>query len=240
MAANTLPKMKVMLARDYQGEDVKGFYASEKLDGVRAIWDGEKLCTKNFRIINAPDWFISELPKYALDCELWAGRGSFQFAANVVKRNKANDQDWHELRLCIFDLPSTKGNLFQRMEMMKLIVAPHVEILEHIEIKDEKHLNQLFESVKSKGGEGLMLRQPSAEYTYGRTDLLLKMKDHATDEGKCIAIIDGAAHLQWQGIIIKVKAQTIKVGDSVTFKYNGLTENGIPRHARFIFVRDYE
>jgi len=237
---DTLTKMKVMLARDYQNEDVKGFFASEKLDGVRAIWDGEKLCTKNFRIINAPDWFVSGLPKYALDCELWAGRGRFQFAANVVKRNKADNPDWRELRLCVFDLPSTKGNLSQRMEIMKSIVITHVEILEQIEIKDEKHLKHLFDSVKSKGGEGLMLRQSSEEYTHGRTDLLLRMKDHATDEGECIAIIDGAAHLKWRGIIVKVKANTMKIGDSVTFKYNGLTENGIPRHARFIAVRDYE
>jgi DNA ligase-1 len=43
---------------------INNWYMSEKLDGIRAYWDGEKLLSKNGNIIHAPIWFIKDLPSF--------------------------------------------------------------------------------------------------------------------------------------------------------------------------------
>ena len=49
---------------------------SEKLDGVRAYWNGENLYTRNGKHLYPPEWFTAKLPKgFALDGELWIRRG---------------------------------------------------------------------------------------------------------------------------------------------------------------------
>ena len=44
---------------------------SEKYDGVRAIWDGEKMTTRGGRVVEIPPSFVKKLPKAKLDGELW-------------------------------------------------------------------------------------------------------------------------------------------------------------------------
>ena len=69
----------LMLAEIYR-EDVNpaDYWVSEKLDGVRAYWDGSRLLFRSGQTIQAPDWFTRELPRTALDGELWIGRGQFE------------------------------------------------------------------------------------------------------------------------------------------------------------------
>ena len=65
----------LLLAETEQGQsDVSLFLVSEKLDGVRAYWDGKVLRTRNGNTINAPGWFTDGFPDRALDGELWIGR----------------------------------------------------------------------------------------------------------------------------------------------------------------------
>lgn len=99
-----------------------GLWASEKLDGQRAFWDGgvtrrvraeevpwanvgadERLLVKPVstglwsrygKVIHAPDWWLNALPVgVPLDMELWAGHGRFQFVESTVRRGLANKQD---------------------------------------------------------------------------------------------------------------------------------------------------
>jgi DNA ligase-1 len=50
---------------------------SEKLDGVRCYWDGNKLYTRNGNETFAPPEWIAKLPSTPLDGELWSGRDQF-------------------------------------------------------------------------------------------------------------------------------------------------------------------
>ena len=53
----------ILLAHIYQrGVDVSQYLVSEKLDGVRAIWDGKVLRTRAGNVIAAPNWFTKPLP----------------------------------------------------------------------------------------------------------------------------------------------------------------------------------
>jgi DNA ligase-1 len=52
---------------------------SEKLDGMRAVWDGEGLYSRTGKPVSAPPSFFEQLPPgFALDGELFLGRKRFQ------------------------------------------------------------------------------------------------------------------------------------------------------------------
>ena len=64
----------ILLAEVYRNQvDVTKYLVSEKLDGVRAIWDGATLRFRSGRQVRVPEWFVAGLPKRALDGELWLG-----------------------------------------------------------------------------------------------------------------------------------------------------------------------
>ena len=77
----------ILLAETYNGQiDVSRYLVSEKLDGVRAVWDGRVLRFRSGNVINAPQWFIDGLPKVPLDGELWLGRGRFERLSGISAR----------------------------------------------------------------------------------------------------------------------------------------------------------
>lgn len=113
----------------------------------------------------------------------------------------------------------------------------------------------------SKGYEGVMLRETNAFYQEGRRGSLYKYKDFYDDEGK-IVDVHAAAGNQEGAIIFEVEYRGKRfravpkmsieerrrayaeketyLGKLVTFKYQGLTKDGIPRFPVCIGVRDYE
>lgn len=114
-------------------QNVAGWFASIKLDGWRAFWDGGitrgMLCTdipwantaKDARYvtipkatglwsrygkpIQAPDWWLDRLPGIPMDGELWGGHGSFQKVMSTTKQ-LIPGAGWEEVTYRIFDLPS--------------------------------------------------------------------------------------------------------------------------------------
>lgn len=123
-----------MLAKPYKkGHPIGGWLMSEKLDGQRAIWDGgitrglelhevpwanrEKndryvdepratgLWTRYGNPIQAPDWFLNQLPPVLLDGELYGGRGRFQWTRSVVSRLEP-DERWDEIEYVVFGMPA--------------------------------------------------------------------------------------------------------------------------------------
>ena len=91
----TLPQLQ--LANSYQQQDaVADFWISEKLDGVRAFWDGHQLRSRSGQWIKLPEPLRKQLPAFALDAELWAGRGAVStgdagFTAQFNRRSLADD-----------------------------------------------------------------------------------------------------------------------------------------------------
>lgn len=54
------------LANKYEDDkddvDVRKYLVSEKLDGVRAYWDGKNLISRNGNVFAAPLWFTQGFP----------------------------------------------------------------------------------------------------------------------------------------------------------------------------------
>ena len=81
---------KLMLAHNYTDQDVIGWHMSEKLDGIRAYWDGYKFYSRTGKQITPPKAFLDEMPiGIKLDGELCVGRGEFsKTSSNTCNGNK--------------------------------------------------------------------------------------------------------------------------------------------------------
>jgi len=111
MAASASPAL--LLANEL-GPQVNpaNYLVSEKYDGVRAIWDGKTLHFRSGRAVNAPAWFIAQLPVQALDGELWLARGRFETLSGIVRKSDPQDGEWRQLKYMIFELPNAPGTFF--------------------------------------------------------------------------------------------------------------------------------
>jgi DNA ligase-1 len=95
-------------------QDLSGWWMSEKLDGVRAYWDGRSLISRLGNRFHAPDWFLAGLPEVPLDGELWIGRKAFQRTVGVVRRQDKSDH-WKEVVFVVFDAPAVAGPFEERL-----------------------------------------------------------------------------------------------------------------------------
>jgi len=124
----------LMLAQTFKpGKfSVAGWYVSEKLDGMRAYWDGgisrgipsglvpyantvknyrlkaEEIATglwsRSGKVIHAPDDWLNKLPPFPLDGELFLGRGRFQELTSIVSKIIPG-LEWNEVRFKVIDSP---------------------------------------------------------------------------------------------------------------------------------------
>ena len=93
--AGTGDAPKLLLANTYQaGVDLSRYWVSEKLDGVRAYWDGESLTSRGGRPILPPAWFTARFPRQPLDGELWMGRGTFERMSAAARQEVPDPDVW--------------------------------------------------------------------------------------------------------------------------------------------------
>ena len=249
----------VLLAQNApQGLDPAGYWVSEKLDGVRALWDGVSLRFRSGRTIAAPAWFIAKLPATPLDGELWMGRGTFDTLSGAVRRVQPLDDEWRQIKFMVFELPKASGTFTQRIWQMQAIVKtagwPQLQAVEQTQIANHAALQARLKAVIAAGGEGLMLHRASAPVTSGRSDVLLKLKavqdaeaevvGHEPGKGKFEGML-GALEVQTaSGLRFKLgtgfsDAQRHKppaIGTTVTYTYRDVTPAGKPRFASFFRV----
>ncbi|MBE8158548.1 MAG: DNA ligase, partial [Betaproteobacteria bacterium] len=111
------------LAKTYRDNaDLPAYFASEKLDGVRAYWNGKKLVSRRGNIFAAPAWFLSGFPKTPLDGELWSRRGDFENISGIVRRAKPHE-GWRKIKYMVFDMPKVSGDFRARLQKMKQTIA---------------------------------------------------------------------------------------------------------------------
>ncbi len=255
-----VPAPQLLLAHVASDDiDPAPYLISEKLDGVRAYWDGKTLRFRSGNIVNAPAWFISTLPTQALDGELWLGRGRFEELSGVVRTDKPDDAAWRQIKYMIFELPDAPGTFVQRYQNIRELVRrvnwPQLQAVEHFRLADHAGLQRKLKQIVRGGGEGLMLHRADALYVTGRSKALLKLKPLLDTEAKVIGHIPGKGKFEGllgslevesldgkrfrigTGFIDAVRKNPPAIGSIVTYKYRGLTKNGLPRFASFLRVR---
>ena len=148
----------LMLAQTFKpGKfSMAGWFLSEKLDGIRAYWDGglsrgvmasrvpyantikdyrlkqpveaTGLWSRTGKVIHAPDHWLDELPNMPLDGELWIDVHSFQELTSIVStKDGSRDADWVKIKYMVFDSPP----------FMKMFADRTVKVRDYeFEIKD--------------------------------------------------------------------------------------------------------
>ena len=259
-------KPPLMLANVYSPNiSLADYWVSEKYDGVRGFWDGQKLHTRGGQIINAPAWFTANWPTTPMDGELWAGRGQFQKAVSTVRQQTPDDAAWQGIRFMVFDLPAEKGTFTERLSTLGNVVsklavrwvqaAPQTKVASHAALQSQ------LKQITKAGAEGLMLHRGSSLYKGVRSDDLLKVKTHDDAEAKVIAHLTGKGKYARQvgALLVEMPAKDGQparrfklgtglsdaqrqnppvVGSLVTYRYRGLNDSGIPRFASFMRVRE--
>ena len=239
--------------------DLEAYWVSEKLDGIRAWWDGESLYSRQGNRFNAPAAFVEGFPKAALDGELWMGRGTFERLSSTVRRPATREDPWNGVRYMVFDLPGHGGTFDQRLvhlkEQLSTAETSRIGLVEQFRIADDAELMAMLDRIVASGGEGLMLRKRDSYYRRGRSDDLLKLKVYQDAEAVVVAhlpgrgkytgmlgsllveIPDGRRFKLGTGFSDEMRRRPPPVGTTVTYKYYGKTKNGIPRFASFLRVR---
>lgn len=264
LAADVKPPL--MLANLYHPSVVLAdYWVSEKYDGVRGFWDGEKLLTRGGLPIKAPTWFTANWPATPMDGELWAGRGQFQKALSTVRQQTPDDAAWRGISFIVFDLPAASGTFTERLSALNSVVGklalPWVQAVAQSKIASHAALQSQLKHITKAGAEGLMLHRGSSLYKGVRNDDLLKVKTHDDAEAKVVAHVPGNGKYAGQlgALLVEMpatdgrKAKRFKlgtgfsdaqrqnppaVGSQVSYRYRGLSDSGIPRFATFIRLRE--
>ena len=252
---------QLLLAQQYKsGVDVTQYLISEKYDGVRAMWDGQTLYTRQGNVIQAPGWFTQSLPKTPLDGELWLGRGQFDALSGAVRKDVPIDEEWKNISYMVFELPDAHGTFETRakriIEIVKKANLLHLKAVTQFRVKDETELNKRLKQVVKNGGEGLMLHRADAEYITGRNAALIKLKPRYDAEATVVAHTAGRGKYKGklgalvvetpEGMRFKLgtgfsdaqRENPPKIGSLVTYTYKDKTKNGKPKFASFLRVRD--
>ena len=238
--------------------DPTGWWMSEKYDGLRAYWDGQKLWSRKGSLIEAPDYFLAELPRdIALDGELWIGHGKFEETISVVRSEKPDDR-WKRVHYMVFDAPQAKGTFEQRMQFLRATVPEGNRYVEVVRQERCQGMTQLLaerDRVVRQGGEGLMLRQPESVYGTGRSPTLLKIKPY--DDAEATVIVHEPGKGKFAGKLGSLRVRTDDgrefsigsgltdadrespppVGTVITYRFRGLTAKGLPRFPSYFRVR---
>lgn len=253
----------ILLAHIYQqGLDIRVYLVSEKLDGIRAVWDGKQLVSRQGHPIHAPAWFTKKFPQQPLDGELWIARGQFELLSATVRQSVPEDAAWQKVTYYVFELPDGEGPFADRAQQLEQLArtanSPYLKAIKQFHVQDEQSLKRTLASVVVRHGEGLMLHRADAPYVTGRNHALLKLKPQLDAEAKVIAYVPGKGKyvgkmgalllempdgLQFKlgtGFSDAERANPPPIGSQVTYTYRDITKNGKPKFASFVRVRPPE
>ena len=276
-SSNDSPKKKskgnlpveVALAKTWnETTNITGFYMSEKLDGMRIIWDGKgNLYSRNGNLILAPLFFVRALPAgTVLDGELFLERGEFQQCMSIAKQS--NERDWRRLTFVVFDAPLIKGNFETRLQAARnaltraQVDTSIAKVHEQVICRGKSHVYEELDRITALDGEGVMLRNPAAQYKGGRVSDLLKVKKFHDAEARVVGQEEGKGRNEGRlGALVCVMMNdntkqfkvgtgftdserewenAPRIGSNITYRYFELTKAGLPRFPTFQRVRPSE
>jgi DNA ligase-1 len=172
-----------------------------------------------------------------------------------VRRQDKSDL-WRELKYVVFDAPAISDPFERRLAALHDLFTSHpnefARVLEQEACRDEEHLREELARIESLGGEGLMLRQPGSLYEAGRSTTLLKVKtfhdaearvvEHLAGAGRhagrlgalLVELPDGKQFSVGTGFSDAARENPPPVGSVITFRYQELTDRGVPRFPSFV------
>jgi DNA ligase-1 len=263
------PKTHVVGETKGRQVDLTGWGIHEKLDGVRARWHQGQLLSRSQKPFPVPEDIVRELEDYLgsmeADGEILCPAEGFQRGVSLVRNSKTTAEEWRRLlEFRVFDVVA-EGDYYSRMVDPFLGARYWPDWLTAgtwlADIEREEDIFLWLEKVTAKGGEGLILRDHNAPYTFGRkAGSLLKVKKfidteaqvvgHQPGEGKhegrlgaLVCLLEGEDGITFKigtGFTDEVRANPPAIGSIITCRFFEYTNDGAPRFPVFVGVRDYE
>lgn len=259
--------LSVYKEKDFKDKNLSSYLMSEKFDGVRGIWNGKEFKTRQGNLIKTPPFFTQNFPNFALDGELWIARAKFDEISALVRTNDSNESLWQKVSYKVFDVPNAceefklypctlKNRLKVLEQYLQTNSSSYIQIIPQIPIKDKKHLKDFYENIIKNQGEGVVIRKNNAPYERFRSKEALKLKPYNDAECQVIGYTQGKGKFQGlvgslickmpnnkiikigSGLKLKDRQNPPKIGSIITYKFNKLTKNGLPRFPVFLRVRD--
>ncbi|EHP7722665.1 DNA ligase [Campylobacter coli] len=252
--------------QEIQNKNFNGYLMSEKLDGVRGIWEVGKFKTRQDNPIYTPSYFTYNFPSFKLDGELWIARAKFDEVSALIRGDNLDSSLWKSVTYNVFDVPNaceefklTSCTLSNRLKVLEQYLQqnpnPYIKIIKQIPIKDQEHLKEFYKDIVLNKGEGVVIRKDLAPYEKGRSKNAFKLKPYEDAECKVIGYTEGKGKFQGKiGALLcqmpndrvirigsglkKDRENPPKIGSIVTYKFNGLTKNSLPRFPVFLRIRD--
>ncbi|XP_070574678.1 uncharacterized protein [Ptychodera flava] len=251
--------IQLLLAHKWtESVDPTGWWMSEKLDGVRAWWDGYKFRSRLGNTFYAPAWFTKDFPTdMELDGELFGGRGMFQSTVSIVKSSET-DERWKKITFHVFDAPNVKQGFEQRMQALEDYFTAHkvptVKIVDQTKCKGADHLTAELKRINGVGGEGVMIREPKSKYENCRSKTLLKIKTFHDAEARVVGYEEGKGRNQGRvgalrcqmangklfsvgsGLKDAERRKPPKKGTIIVYKFQEYSNSGTPRFPTYVGV----
>lgn len=253
--------------QEIQKKNFNGYLMSEKLDGIRGIWEAGKFKTRQDNPIHIPSYFTYNFPSFKLDGELWIARAKFDEVSALIRSDNLGSSLWKSVTYNVFDVPNAceefklaPCTLSNRLKVLERYLQqnpnPYIKIIKQIPIKDQEHLKEFYKDIIFNKGEGVVIRKDLAPYEKGRSKNALKLKPYEDAECKVIAYTEDKGKFQGKigallcqmpndrvikigsGLKDKDRENPPKTGSIVTYKFNGLTKNSLPRFPVFLHIRD--
>ena len=241
----------------FDRKDPKGWYLSEKLDSVRAFWDGATLYSKKGKKYNLPDYFCDNFPESALDGELYMGKGNAHKLTLLLQKKKPKDEEWNDVKFIVYDAPELKLPFKDRLDKLRqafrLPVSPYITLAEYKLCGGSKDLAEELDRVEKSGGEGFLLRDPKGFYVKGKSSSVLDVNafhyeeaeiiGHEQGKGKYEGLTGGLQVQNVYGIVFSVttgmtdawRKNPPKIGSKISYKFQSVNDMGVP--LRPIIVR---
>ncbi len=254
-------KPEIQLANIYREEiEVREYLVSEKLDGIRAYWNGKKLISRQGNEIKAPQWFVANFPQFEIEGELWIGRQKFEEILSITQKEVVQNDGWRNVKFMLFDAPKHKGIFLERLSFLQKVVeevnSPYLHLIEQKEVANNEDLQKILRNLTQEGGEGLMLRKKNSFYKAQRNDDLMKLKTYQDEEGIVVGYVAGRGDFKGlmgalivenedkirfkigSGFSIEERKNPPQIGAKITYKFYGKTKNKKPRFVSFLRVRN--
>ena len=194
----------------------------------------------------------------SLDGELWFGRSKFPYTG-LLRRKIISESELKRtgLKYMVFDLIDEKLNTERRHAIAKEAVRRArtrckdrvcpIRWVTQTKIRSREHLCAMLQDATAKKGEGVMLKRPQSQYELKRSNNLLKLKPVRVGEGVVVGYKRGkggigSLKIDWGNIFLfasglnkeeKKMARTLfPLGSRISFFYNDVTNNGVPRYPR--------
>lgn len=286
---NFIPVFDCMLAHPFEEKRVKKWpqAVEPKLDGVRVLAfvsggpdKGVKFYSRSGKefttfdalkqpILDAADACGWGAMHFVLDGEVVSG--SFNKTVSEVRRSSAQATDAH---FHIFDLlPRTvfsenhpsKRTYTERRKLIEGLVGPlpkdgPLKLLPRYLVNSVAEIHSLYESVRARGLEGLIVKDPDALYVLKRSHAWMKIKAEESVDVEIVGFEEGTGKYEGKlgALVVNHKGVRVNVGSGLSdsqresfwadqsmltgrlceVEYHEITPDGSLRHPRFKRFRD--